>query len=123
VELGWRNGFDSGLSLDYVYENTPRGVTALGRLIDKSYLDSIGWRGIRQRKAHLEKALRDVIQKTHGENRRFGFLISRRRRPLCDRGHSGDAGNFNCATLCDNKRENVDALAFSLTNSILMAKS
>ena len=110
VELGWRNGFDSGLSLDYVYENTPRGITALGRLIDKSYLDSIGWRGIRQRKAHLEKALRDVIQKTHGENRPIRILDI-----------AAGAGRYVietirampeisiAATLCDNKRENVDA--------------
>ena len=110
VELGWRNGFDSGLSLDYVYENTPRGVTAIGRLIDKSYLDSIGWRGIRQRKAHLEKALRDVIQKTHGENRPIRILDI-----------AAGAGRYVietirampeisiAATLCDNKRENVDA--------------
>jgi alpha-beta hydrolase superfamily lysophospholipase/SAM-dependent methyltransferase len=65
VDLGWRNGFDSGLSLDYVYENQPRGTTPLGRLIDKSYLNSIGWRGIRQRRAHLEKSLKSAIEKTH----------------------------------------------------------
>ena len=67
VDLGWRHGFDSGLSLDYVYRNQPRGAVGLGRLIDKSYLNSIGWRGIRQRKANLEKALRHVIDKT-GKN-------------------------------------------------------
>ena len=65
VDLGWRSGFDSGLSLDYVYKNQPRGVTGIGRLIDKSYLNSIGWRGIRLRKANLEKALRQVIEKVH----------------------------------------------------------
>ena len=37
----------------------------MGRLIDKSYLNSIGWRGIRQRKAHLEKSLKSAIEKTH----------------------------------------------------------
>src|SRR5215831_8806190 len=52
IEIGWRSGFDSGLSLDYVYKNEPTGWSPLGRLIDKSYLNSIGWRGIRQRKAN-----------------------------------------------------------------------
>jgi alpha-beta hydrolase superfamily lysophospholipase/SAM-dependent methyltransferase len=65
VDLGWRNGFDSGLSLDYVYKNQPRGMTPVGRLIDKSYLNSIGWRGIRQRRVHLEKSLKNAIEKTH----------------------------------------------------------
>jgi len=57
VALGHRTGFDSGSTLDYVYRNQARGVTALGRAIDRNYLDSIGWRGIRQRKLHLEELL------------------------------------------------------------------
>jgi hypothetical protein len=50
VRLGWRSGFDSGESLDYVYANTPRGITSLGRALDRIYLNSAGWRAIRQRK-------------------------------------------------------------------------
>ncbi len=60
--LGWRTGFDSGLTLDYVYRNRARGWTALGRAIDRTYLDSVGWRGIRERKRHLEEQLRDAIE-------------------------------------------------------------
>jgi alpha-beta hydrolase superfamily lysophospholipase len=65
IQLGWRSGFDSGLTLDYVYENRPQGITPLGRLIDRNYLNSIGWRGIRLRRAHLEQVLRETIRKTH----------------------------------------------------------
>jgi hypothetical protein len=65
IDLGWRSGFDSGLTLDYVYENKPQGTTALGRFIDHNYLNSIGWRGIRQRKKNVEKLLRRVIEETH----------------------------------------------------------
>src|SRR2546423_1493828 len=53
IRLGRRTGFDSGSTLDYVYRNTPAGCGPLGRVIDTIYLQSIGWRGIRQRKAHL----------------------------------------------------------------------
>src|SRR5207248_11374512 len=74
VDLGWRNGFDSGLSLDYVYENKPRGSLGVGRLIDKSYLNSIGWRGIRQRKVNLKNALGNVIENLHREDRRVRIL-------------------------------------------------
>jgi alpha-beta hydrolase superfamily lysophospholipase/SAM-dependent methyltransferase len=69
IDLGWRSGFDSGLTLDYVYENKPQGKTGLGRFIDHGYLNSIGWRGIRQRKKNLEKLLRSAIEKTHAEGR------------------------------------------------------
>lgn len=74
VELGWRAGFDSGVTLDYVYENRPQGTTPLGRLIDRSYLNSIGWRGIRQRRTNLERVLRQTIQRTHVAGRPVRIL-------------------------------------------------
>jgi len=61
VKLGHATGFDSGSTLDYVYRNRAAGTTPLGRLIDRSYLDSIGWRGIRQRKLNVEELIRDAI--------------------------------------------------------------
>jgi SAM-dependent methyltransferase len=61
--LGWKSGFDSGVTLDYVYENKPQGTTILGRAIDRSYLESIGWRGIRLRRVHLQRQLRAAIER------------------------------------------------------------
>jgi alpha-beta hydrolase superfamily lysophospholipase len=58
LRLGRETGFDSGSTLDYVYRNVAGGVTPLGRMIDRIYLDAIGWRGIRQRKLHVEELLR-----------------------------------------------------------------
>ncbi|MFK3797427.1 bifunctional alpha/beta hydrolase/class I SAM-dependent methyltransferase [Pseudomonas sp. NPDC088444] len=63
IKLGFDTGFDSGSTLDYVYRNQASGRSPLGRLIDRSYLDSIGWRGIRQRKLHAEELLRLAIEK------------------------------------------------------------
>lgn len=57
VRLGVQTGFDSGSTLDYVYRNQAQGVGPVGRLIDRGYLDAIGWRGIRVRKQHLEELL------------------------------------------------------------------
>lgn len=64
IKLGWKHGFDSGVMLDGVYANRPSGRTALGRLIDRNYLESIGWRGIRQRKIHLEKTLERAMRES-----------------------------------------------------------
>jgi len=69
IRLGWESGFDSGRSLDYVYENEARGALGVGKLIDRTYLDSIGWKGIRQRKLNLEQMLRTAIARTAGEVR------------------------------------------------------
>ena len=63
VKLGFDTGFDSGSTLDYVYRNRPSGKSALGKLIDRNYLNSIGWRGIRQRKVHAEELLRLAMAK------------------------------------------------------------
>src|SRR5262245_19441013 len=111
IGIGWRCGFDSGLSLDYVYENRPNGWSPLGRLIDKSYLNSIGWRGIRERKRNLNKALRDLVLKVHRENRPVRILDI-----------AAGAGRYVIetirdmpeipisATLCDYEQENVEAM-------------
>ncbi|RWM73732.1 MAG: alpha/beta fold hydrolase [Mesorhizobium sp.] len=57
MKTGIATGFDSGSTLDYVYENQARGTGPLGRMIDRTFLDAIGWRGIRQRKLHLEELI------------------------------------------------------------------
>ncbi|WP_161634473.1 bifunctional alpha/beta hydrolase/class I SAM-dependent methyltransferase [Mesorhizobium loti] len=57
MKAGITTGFDSGSTLDYVYENNARGLTPLGRFIDRIFLEAIGWRGIRQRKLHLEELI------------------------------------------------------------------
>lgn len=61
IALGLERGFDSGSTLDYVYRNEPKGRFGLGRLIDRTYLSSPGWAGIRQRKVHLEQLIAAAI--------------------------------------------------------------
>lgn len=65
IRTGWEYGFDAGTMLDYVYRNEATGVSPIGRLMDRMYLDSAGWVGIRQRKANLEKLLDQTIDKLH----------------------------------------------------------
>ena len=72
--LGWKHGFDSGATLDYIYQNRAQGWMPLGRLVDRIYLDAIGWRGIRVRRTLLEQALRLVIEQTHAAGRPIRLL-------------------------------------------------
>jgi SAM-dependent methyltransferase len=74
IKLGWTDGFDSGVTLDYVYANKPQGVTPLGRIMDRSYLESIGWRGIRQRKLNLENILRQTMRTLQKQNKPVHIL-------------------------------------------------
>lgn len=68
VRIGFTTGFDSGSTLDYIYRNQPSGITPLGRCIDHSYLNAIGWRGIRQRKEHLKELLAAAIADLRARN-------------------------------------------------------
>lgn len=62
IRIGHATGFDSGESLDYVYENKARGNLLLGKVIDYFYINAIGWRGIRQRRACMNQALRWALK-------------------------------------------------------------
>jgi alpha-beta hydrolase superfamily lysophospholipase/SAM-dependent methyltransferase len=74
IALGLRSGFDSGETLDYVYENHPRGSTILGRAMDRAYLESPGWTGIRIRRQHLEEMLRAAIHEQHSAGKHVHIL-------------------------------------------------
>lgn len=62
LKTGITTGFDSGSTLDYVYEDTARGVSHIGRMVDRTFLDAIGWRGIRQRKLNLEELIGNAAE-------------------------------------------------------------
>jgi SAM-dependent methyltransferase len=74
IRLGWRRGFDSGATLDHVYRDEAHGVTLLGRLIDRLYLDSPGWKGIRLRRAHLRELLAVAIETARAAGRPVRIL-------------------------------------------------
>ena len=74
IETGLRTGFDSGSTLDYVYEDEARGLGPGGRLIDRQFLDAIGWRGIRQRKVHLEELIGKALARLKVEGRPLRVL-------------------------------------------------
>ncbi|MFO1485113.1 MAG: bifunctional alpha/beta hydrolase/class I SAM-dependent methyltransferase [Verrucomicrobiaceae bacterium] len=68
IRIGHATGFDSGESLDYVYENKARGDLLIGKVIDYFYINAIGWRGIRQRRACMGQALRWALKQVREAN-------------------------------------------------------
>lgn len=69
IALGLESGFDSGSTLDYIYRDQARGGGPLGRMIDRNYLDAIGWRGIRIRRTHVRELLQLAALHLRGEGR------------------------------------------------------
>ncbi len=74
IRIGHATGFDSGTMLDYVYRNQAEGWALLGKMIDRNYLDSIGWKGIRLRKQNLQKMLKQTIEQVHAEGKPLQLL-------------------------------------------------
>lgn len=74
VKLGTETGFDSGMSLDYVYRNRPSGVGLFGKIIDFTYLNAVGWKGVRIRKIHLEKLLEQAIASLSAQGKPIRIL-------------------------------------------------
>jgi SAM-dependent methyltransferase len=62
IRIGHQHGFDSGVMLDYVYDNRAHGTTFAGRLIDRVYLDAPGWTGIRNRGALIRSVIVEQAQ-------------------------------------------------------------
>ena len=61
IDMSYRYGLVSGKMLDYVYQNKPQGRLGIGRWFDALYLNSPGWKSIREREALMEAALRKTL--------------------------------------------------------------
>ena len=66
LRIGFAHGFDSGVMLEHVYQDMPRGRGPVGRLIDRAYLSTPGWRGIRARGELVKDALRAALREKLG---------------------------------------------------------
>ncbi|PCJ62154.1 MAG: hypothetical protein COA79_05550 [Planctomycetota bacterium] len=111
IRLGWESGFDSGKSLDHVYKNKALGVTLLGRAIDRTVLNAIGWRGIRQRRVHIVDAMNEVKQflKEQGETLKILDIAAGPGRYVFDFLKSCDSELIDHILLRDNEQQNLDA--------------
>lgn len=74
LRIGHEAGFDSGRMLDYVYKNEASGLTPAGRAIDRNYLNSVGWAGIRQRKVYIEELLHSAMARLSADGQPIRIL-------------------------------------------------
>jgi SAM-dependent methyltransferase len=103
IQTGSVYGFSSGEMLDYVYENRARGRGPLGRWIDRTYLNSVGWRGIRERRANLIRTLSAIVvtRRSHGLPTRIVDIAAGPGRYLIDLAESlgGNDVHIECRDL------------------------
>ena len=125
IRIGHEHGFDSGVMLDYVYENRAQGTTFAGRLIDRLYLDAPGWTGIRNRGALIRAVIADEAREVA---RRKGRVVladvacGGARYVLAALGDLKRRGVEVEATLRDYRQENVARAAANAAASGVAAK-
>lgn len=71
LKIGEDTGYDSGSTLDFVYRNQSESTHPVGKIIDRQYLNAIGWRGIRVRKQNIEHLLQ-----------KYAHVLIKKRKPL-----------------------------------------
>ena len=51
IRIGFRHGFDSGMIMNYIYEDKPQGISYIGKALDAAFLDQTtckAFRAVRQ---------------------------------------------------------------------------
>jgi alpha-beta hydrolase superfamily lysophospholipase len=74
LKIGEDTGYDSGSTLDFVYRNQPESNNLFGKIIDRQYLDAIGWRGIRSRKKNIEQLLKKYAEQLIQQNKSIHIM-------------------------------------------------
>lgn len=69
IRIVTTKGLTSGVMLDYIYQNQPRGRFLVGRWIDRIYLSHPAWEDVRVRRANLVDYLVSTIMIQRGLNR------------------------------------------------------
>jgi hypothetical protein len=62
IKVGYTHGFDSGMIMNYVYENTPHGSLYIGQLLDKAFLNQITCKAFRAVKQIVQDVLSDYLE-------------------------------------------------------------
>ncbi len=110
IRLGCTSGFDSGVMLDYVYRNKPSGRWGVGTIIERTFLSSVGWKGIRVRRKNMESLLRGAIEQTvaDGQPVHIADIAAGAGRYVLETLHSMNVTGAT-ALLRDYKQANLDA--------------
>lgn len=67
IRLGFTHGFDSGMIMNYIYENTPYGRLFVGRALDAAFLDQPTCKAFRAVKQIQIDMISDFVRERKGE--------------------------------------------------------
>jgi hypothetical protein len=68
IEISYKHGFDSGMIMNYIYQNRPRGRFYLGRVLDRAFLNQTTCKAFREIKAIQKNAIKGYLEERNGES-------------------------------------------------------
>jgi Putative methyltransferase len=66
IKTGYTYGFDSGMIMNYVYQNTPRGEFFIGKLLDRAFLNQITCKAFRAIKEIQKNSIKNFLEERGG---------------------------------------------------------
>jgi Putative methyltransferase len=66
IKTGYTHGFDSGMIMNYVYEDTPQGTFYLGKALDRAFLNQITCKAFRSIKEIQKNMIKDYLAQRNG---------------------------------------------------------
>jgi len=66
IKTGYTHGFDSGMIMNYVYEDTPQGTFYIGKALDRVFLNQITCKAFRSIKEIQKNMIKDYLAQRNG---------------------------------------------------------
>lgn len=66
IKTGYKYGFDSGMIMNYVYQNTPHGEFYIGKFLDRVFLNQITCKAFRAIKEIQKNAIKNYLEEREG---------------------------------------------------------
>ncbi|MGH7801162.1 MAG: class I SAM-dependent methyltransferase family protein [Thermodesulfobacteriota bacterium] len=66
MRIGFTHGFDSGMIMNYIHQNVPRGRFYIGKVIDKALLNQVTCKAFRAIKEIQKNVIKSYLQERNG---------------------------------------------------------
>jgi hypothetical protein len=67
IRISYTHGFDSGMIMNYIYQNKPRGRFYLGKVLDRAFLNQTTCKAFREIKAIQKNAIKGYLEERNGK--------------------------------------------------------
>lgn len=67
INIGYAHGFDSGMIMNYIYQNVPHGRFYVGKVLDRAFLDQVTCKAFRAIKEIQKNAIKSYLEERDGK--------------------------------------------------------